>query len=316
MARMDFEDKIRGAMLGGALGDAIGELAFGLGDRAALTAAVDRRPSLVYTDDTAMAIGVAEVLVAHGGLDPETLGRRFHDNYRREPWRGYGPGPPTLFALVERDGLSYAAAARRLYGGEGSFGNGAAMRVAPVGLFVSAGPALEDLARASAEATHAHPVGIDGAVVQAAAVASAVDLDPAAPFDAGSFCRRVADIARISEMRARLASVERLWAEGVRPARAAAEFGFGIAVQDSLPFALYSFLTHPDSLEDCLFCATLHAGDRDTVGAMACAVSGAYLGVDTIPAEWLAKLENRDLLDALARRLAAAGERRAAGLNG
>jgi len=94
---MDPEDKIRGAMLGGALGDAIGELAFRLGDRAALTAAVDRRPSLVYTDDTAMAIGVAEVLVAHGGLDPETLGRRFHDNYRREPWRGY-----RHFTLEER----------------------------------------------------------------------------------------------------------------------------------------------------------------------------------------------------------------------
>lgn len=49
---------------------------------------------------------------------------------------------------------------------------------------------------------------------------------------------------------------------------------------------------------------------------MACAVSGAYLGVDAIPAEWLAKLENRDLLDALARRFAAADERRAARLNG
>jgi len=84
---MDLEDKFRGAMLGSALG----ELAFGLGDRAAQTAAVDRRPRLVYTDDTAMAIGVAEVLVAHSGLDPETLGRRFHHNCRREPWRGHPP---------------------------------------------------------------------------------------------------------------------------------------------------------------------------------------------------------------------------------
>ncbi len=63
---MDLDNKFRGAMLGGA----IGELAFGLDDRAALTAAVDRCPSLVYTDDTTMTIGVAEVLVAHGGLDP------------------------------------------------------------------------------------------------------------------------------------------------------------------------------------------------------------------------------------------------------
>ncbi len=116
MARMDLENKFRGAMLG----SAIGELAFGLGDRVALTAAADRRPSILYTDGTAMAIGVAEVLVAHGGLDPETLGRRFHDNYRREPWRGYGRGPPALFASVEREGLSYAATAWRLYGSDGA----------------------------------------------------------------------------------------------------------------------------------------------------------------------------------------------------
>jgi poly(ADP-ribose) glycohydrolase ARH3 len=113
---MDLDNKFRGAMLGGA----IGELAFGLDDRAALTAAVDRCPSLVYTDDTTMTIGVAEVLVAHGGLDPETLGRRFHNNYRREPWRDYGPGPPALFALVESEGLSYAATAWRLYGSDGA----------------------------------------------------------------------------------------------------------------------------------------------------------------------------------------------------
>ncbi len=59
MARMDLDNKFRGAMLDGT----ISELAFGPDDRAALTAAVDRSPSLVYTDETTMPIGVAEVLV-------------------------------------------------------------------------------------------------------------------------------------------------------------------------------------------------------------------------------------------------------------
>lgn len=56
----------------------------------------------------------------------------------------------------------------------------------------------------------------------------------------------------------------------------------------------------------------LAIGPRDRA-ALTTAVD---LGVDAIPAEWLAKLENRDLLDALARRLAVAGERRAARLSG
>ena len=42
-----------------------------------------------------------------------------------------------------------------------------------------------------------------------------------------------------------------------------------------------------------LFCAILHGGDRDTLGAMACAVSGAYLGVEAIPQAWREKIENR-----------------------
>jgi poly(ADP-ribose) glycohydrolase ARH3 len=74
-------------------------------------------------------------------------------------------------------------------------------------------------------------------------------------------------------------------------------------VHESLPFALYSFLSHPKSFEDCLFCAILHGGDRDTLGAMACAISGAYLGIECIPQVWIEKLENRPYIEDLALRL-------------
>jgi poly(ADP-ribose) glycohydrolase ARH3 len=71
-----------------------------------------------------------------------------------------------------------------------------------------------------------------------------------------------------------------------------------------MPFAVYAFLRHPQSFEACLFCAILHGGARDTLGAMACAISGAYLGVEAIPQAWREKLENRQHIEELAVKLA------------
>ena len=87
------------------------------------------------------------------------------------------------------------------------------------------------------------------------------------------------------------------------PSFAAEQLGRTVAVDESLPFALYSFLCHPKSFEDCLFCATLNGGDRDTLGAMACAISGAYLSIESIPRSWRQNLENRSYIQDLALRL-------------
>jgi poly(ADP-ribose) glycohydrolase ARH3 len=73
-----------------------------------------------------------------------------------------------------------------------------------------------------------------------------------------------------------------------------------VAVHESMPFAVYSFLRHPRSFEECLFCAVLNGGDRDTLGAMACAISGAYLGAGAIPQTWQRKLENCQQIERLA----------------
>ena len=175
---MNLEAKFIGSMVGTALGDAIGELAFRYPVKDELLSEVERRERLVYTDDTAMAIGLAESIAEVGGLDQRHLGDTFRANFQREPWRGYASGPPTVFSKVERQGMAYAEAAMTLYGGEGSFGNGAAMRIAPVGLFFHDAPDIYERARLSATVTHAHPIGIDGAAVQAQAVAQALKLRP------------------------------------------------------------------------------------------------------------------------------------------
>ena len=292
--------KYLGCMLGSALGDAIGELAFCFPEEGRLRAAIAAAPLLRYTDDTAMAIGLAESLAERGDLDPQHLGRTFHRHFNREPWRGYGPGPPTIFQLVEKSGLTYKEAARSLFGGQGSQGNGAAMRVAPLGLFFHDAPDLYDQAVAAAAVTHAHPLAQDGAAVQAAAVALALHLDPQKPFPREGFLRRLLTLANTSEIREKLSLVRTLL-KGESPGPEAAEIlGKSVRIHESLPFALYAFLAQPHSFEDCLLGAVLNGGDRDTLGAMAGAISGAYLGVAAITALWREKLENQGLIERLA----------------
>lgn len=296
--------KFLGCMVGSALGDAIGEMAFRCHSRAELLARVAQVDRLTYTDDTAMALGLAQSMLQVGGVDEQHLGDTFRTNFRREPWRGYASGPPTIFAMVEWRQLPYAEAARGLFGGQGSFGNGAAMRIAPLGLFCHDAPDLYEQARASASVTHAHPIGVDGAAILARAVAQAVLLSPQEPFPREQFTQNLADFARTPEMRKKVSLVSALLAEGAAPPLAAERLGRSVAVHESLPFALYAFLRQPESYEACLLCAVLHGGDRDTLGAMACAVSGAYLGSEAIPPSWRAKIENREQIEKLAIQLA------------
>lgn len=89
-----------------------------------------------YTDDTQMAIALAESLLDRGGVDELALGRAFADAH--DPSRGYGSGTTEVLRLV-RAGVHPREAARLALGGQGSFGNGAAMRIAPVA--VSSTPA-------------------------------------------------------------------------------------------------------------------------------------------------------------------------------
>jgi len=299
----DIKAKYLGGMVGSALGDAIGELAFQYPEKEGLCTQLDRSTEFRYTDDSAMSIGLAESILRKGCLDQQDLGETFRKNFQKEPWRGYASGPPTIFSMVEQSGITYAEAARTLFGGGGSLGNGAAMRIVPVGLFFHNSPHLYEKACISASVTHAHPVGKDGAAVQARAVSLAVKLDPKETFPLKLFINELIDFAKTPEIREKIQLVKKLIAANKPPSLAAEQLGRTVAVHESLPFALYAFLRHPRSFEDCLFCATLNGGDRDTLGAMACAISGAYLGIGSIPQSWRQKLENRSYIEALALRL-------------
>jgi len=307
---MEIASKFLGGMIGSAIGDAVGELAFRFSGKDQLLAQLDQEPELSYTDDTAMAIGLAESIIKEGRIDQNHLGERFRRNFEKEPWRGYASGPPAIFSMVRRFQVSYPEAARRLFGRSGSLGNGAAMRVVPVGLFFYNAPDLRDQACISAEVTHTHPIGMDGAAIQARAIAQAVRMDPKAPFPMNDFMQDLNDFSETSEIREKMVTVQDAISGGLSPHETAARIGRSVAVHESMPFAVYAFLRNARSFEACLLCAVLNGGDRDTLGAMACAISGAYLGIDAIPRPWRDKLENRTYIECLARKLANMAEQR------
>src|SRR5262245_4910054 len=124
-----------------------------------------------YTDDTTMAVAIFEVLDELGRIDQDALAGRFAARYRAAPWRGYGAGAHRLLAQI-LEGTDWRIAAAAVFPG-GSFGNGSAMRIAPLAAYF-AEDGYEKVAEQAALAstvTHAHPEGVAGGV--AVAVASA-----------------------------------------------------------------------------------------------------------------------------------------------
>jgi poly(ADP-ribose) glycohydrolase ARH3 len=131
-------------------------------------------------------------------------------------------------------------------------------------------------------------------------------LDPREAFPTNKYLQNLLDFSRTPEIETKLRLVSDLISNNTRPGVAAEKIGRSVAVHESMPFAIYAFLRHPASFEACLLCAILNGGDRDTLGAMTGAVSGAYLGFQSIPKSWSGKLENRDCLENLALKLTSA----------
>lgn len=302
---IDIHTRFMGTMIGSALGDAIGECALEITNRANLLEYINGDEELCYTDDTVMSLATAELLISQGSIDQQLLGDKFRKYHKDEPWRNYGVVTSGVFALVEKEAINYTTAALRLCDGSGSFGNGAAMRVAPLGLFFHRSCELYEMAKKTAEITHAHPVGIDGAAVLAKAVAMSLHLNSQRPFAPQVYGQRLVEFAETTRLKEKLQLVLHLVASHTSTAEAAAQLGTQSSVHESMAFALFCFLTNPHAYVECILCAVSHGGDRGTMGAMVGAMAGAYLGIEAIPPHWQRCLENSQHIETLSRELAA-----------
>jgi ADP-ribosylglycohydrolase len=202
-----------------------------------------------------------------------------------------------------REGLPWPIAAAAAFDGQGSAGNGAAMRAAPLGAWHADSPARAAIQGArAAEVTHAHADGIAGgvAVTVAAALAAAGRLDGLRPSLLGAVPAHLPD----STVRAGLLAAQRIG----DVAEAAYELGNGTRAmaRDTVPFAIWvadRFLDdYPAAIAACIGAG----GDVDTTCAIAGGIVAAYTGPEGIPPPWLAAREPLPAwLDAW---LAAAGE--------
>lgn len=280
------EDAARGALLGTFVGDALGMPYEGCAP-AAVPAELDMQPARLgrgtYTDDTQMMIALAESVLARDGVDEQHLAQAFLEIH--DPRRGYGAGTNEVLALW-RSGVPVSLAARQLFNGQGSLGNGAAMRIAPVGVRFADSPTLlvEQAAR-SARVTHAHPLGIDAAVVQAAAVAAAVRGE--------DVLEAAAARAETKALGQTLATVRRLLHERPLPDEVAGRVGNDSSGPGSVPAAIYAATAHAN-FEKSVGFAVRCGGDTDTIAAMAGAIAGARFGAEAIPVRWTIPLEDGD----------------------
>ena len=282
-------DRFAGCLLGLAVGDAVGApyeglthadifFQFGTPDKLVTNPSGD---ALFYTDDTEMMIGVAETLAECGRIDETRLCRAFADNYH--PERGYGQGARRVIEAMAT-GKDYRTLAANIFPG-GSFGNGAAMRVAPVGLLFADSPdELWEQARLSALPTHTHPLGIEGAQLLAAAVAWALR--------ATTFSRK--ELYR--ELLARATTEEFRWHLGIaaklKPGDPLSGLGSTLHAHRSVVTAIACFAATPGDFEMAIGRAIGLGDDTDTLAAMAGSLVGAFAGASAIPPELLGKLED------------------------
>jgi ADP-ribosylglycohydrolase len=273
------------------VGDALGAQYFVPGNRVVdLLAGTVPPPVWEWTDDTEMACSVVWMLREAGTIEPDTLAAVFAE--RCEPYRGYGVGAFIVLRQI-RQGLPWAEAAAAAFNGEGSCGNGAAMRVAPLGAYYADSPqsAVEQATR-QARLTHAHPEGIAGAVAVAVAASRATaarlaDQRPAA----GTFLDEVLAHVPRGAVRTGIARARRMIRASVDEAAYELGNGAGVTAQDTVPFTMWVAARHLDDYPGAIRACVQAGGDVDTTAAIVGGIVSGYTGAAGIPVDWLESRE-------------------------
>ncbi|UGT66999.1 ADP-ribosylglycohydrolase family protein [Nocardia gipuzkoensis] len=249
-----------------------------------------------WTDDTEMACTVVAELSSHGGIDQDRLAAAFAQRF--DPNRDYG------FLAVDtlrqiRNGVHWREAAGAVFDHQGSCGNGAAMRVAPLGAFYAGDPEkIAAEAVRSAQVTHLHPEGVLGAVAVALAAGQAAHarLIRSRP-TSWEFITGVLDRLADGDTSRLIRHARTLL--GASAKEAADELGNGslVTAQNTVPFTIWVAATHLDDYPAAITTCIAADGDIDTTSAIVGGIVAAYTGTSSahpivgVPQTWLAARE-------------------------
>ncbi len=293
----DHQDRMRRALLsldGLSVGDAFGECFFG--NPMVAERRIEHRdpppPSWAFTDDTMMALSIVRCLKRYGHIEREALAAAFAREYARDPRRGYGGTAHGILQAIGA-GTPWQTAAGRVFNGEGSCGNGGAMRSAPIGAYFA-----DDLnrlvteAKASAEVTHAHPDGQTGAIAVALAAAWMIRHAEQAKKPGLDLIEFVLGHLPETDTYYRLKRALELPIH-LSPQTVALRLGNGsqVIASDTVPFCLWCAARHPDNFQEALWSTVSVYGDIDTNCAIVGGIVALSVGREGIPADWLAARE-------------------------
>lgn len=276
-------DSVRGCIIGGAIGDAMG----GPFEGKTGPLQVESHYDWALSDDSQLTLATCKSIIERGSVSPEAIADKFLQWYRAR--KITSPGSSTLNALRALDvGLHWALAGAK---GEMSAGNGAASRIAPLAFHLD--PRNEEerhLIRDVCRITHHNEEAYVGALVVALAIRS-ITFDGASPSD---LFEMVIKHLPDSRVRDRLLQLHEL-PKDRSISRLAREFGSSGYVVESVPLALYAARSVDRLPLDVVLRNVIEAGgDTDTIASISGQIAGAWIGRSQIPKELIQLLPHQE----------------------
>lgn len=240
-----------------------------------------------WTDDTEMACSVVAVLDAHRRIDQDALARSFAE--RHDTARSYGSAVDRLLERI-REGGDWRALASAQGTGQGSWGNGAAMRIAPLGAWYAGDvEQAAHQAEISSYTTHQHREAVAGAM--AVAAASALVADPAGCPAPEALLEAVIGLVPRSAVQAGLRrGLDMLDYGDVGTVAAVLGCGRRNTAHDTVPFALWAAARNLGDYAEAFWNTVRAGGDVDTTCAIVGGVVASAEG-GAPPAGWVDRTE-------------------------
>ncbi|WP_328320041.1 ADP-ribosylglycohydrolase family protein [Streptomyces sp. NBC_00388] len=279
--------RARSSLRGLAVGDALGSQFFVPDNYPLLARRELPTGTWQWTDDTEMACSVLAVLASDGRIDQDALAASFARHHDFD--RGYGPAVNRMLRQV-REGGDWRELASALFNGQGSWGNGAAMRIAPLGAWYAHDPEqATHQAEISAYTTHQHREAVVGSMAVAAAAALAAD--PTGPPSGDALLAGVIELVPRSAVGAGLRRAkDMLDYDDAGTVAAVLGCGRRTSAHDTVPFALWSAARGLGDFERVFWTTAQVGGDVDTTCAIAGGVVAAAVG-GMPPTGWLERTE-------------------------
>jgi len=319
---MNYNSKIRGSLIGGAIGDALGyQIEFKKNVKEKEVTRFNNGIGII-SDDTQMTLFTANALLYRQtikltrGIDLNIVDtiylayKDWLDTQRLDKTNTSiswiknikelnalrAPGNTCLDALYS----SVRGSIKKPI--NDSKGCGTVMRIAPIGLYIKDCHEAGVIAAESSALTHGHQLGIIPSYVLASMI-NLITYNNLEIIDALNISMKnlhkkynIFDRKNIKYFEKLVEKAVTLSKSDMSDQEAIYELGYGWVAEEAFAIALYSCLKHSNSFEDTVVCAINHDGDSDSTGAVAGNIIGAHLGIDSIPNYYLDNVEIKDII--------------------